>query len=70
MTSPNVLLVSLDEQIAHMNREIAYRLRTNPARVAAGKVSQRQADRSLDVLRAILATLQAAKVAQEAKSAT
>ena len=65
MTTAAVLLVTLDEQIAQINRDIAYRLRTNGERVAAGKLSQRQADRSLDVYRAILATLQAAKAAQE-----
>lgn len=61
MTTPSVLLVPLDEQIAAVNRQIAYLLRTTPERVAAGKVSRRQADRSLDTWRAVLETLQRQK---------
>lgn len=65
MTTAAVLLVTLDDQIAQINRDIAYRLRTNADRVKAGKLSQRQADRTLDTYRAILATLQAAKAAKD-----
>lgn len=68
MTAPNIAVVSLDDQIAQVNRDIAWRLRTNSERVAAGKVSQRVADRSLDVYRAIFDTLQKVKAEQEPKA--
>lgn len=56
-TSPAVQLVTLAEQIECIEREIAYRLRVYPRRVADGKMTQRLADRELDRMRAVLATL-------------
>lgn len=56
-TSPAVQLVTLAEQIECIEREISYRLRVYPRRVADGKMTRRLADRELDRMRAVLATL-------------
>lgn len=49
---------ALDEQIACVTREVKMRERVYPRRVQAGHMSQKQADRELDTMKAVLATLQ------------
>lgn len=50
--------VSIDDQIACVEREIRMRERVYPHWVAGRKMQQRQADRELLAMQAVLATLQ------------
>jgi hypothetical protein len=52
--------VPLADQIACIEREIGYRLRVYPRRVEDKKMTQQLADRELDRMRAVLATLKRA----------
>lgn len=49
---------TIDEQIACVKREIRMRESVYPRWVGNGKMSQRQADRELNAMRAVLATLE------------
>jgi hypothetical protein len=51
--------VSLADQIASVQREIAMRERVYPKWVSAGRMKQVAADRELAAMRAVLATLEA-----------
>lgn len=62
MTSAAVLLVSIDDQISMVERQIDYLLRTAPARRKGKGV--RFVDRDLDTWRAVLKTLQDEKAAR------
>lgn len=59
-SNPAVQLVPLADQIACIEREIGYRLRVYPRRVEDKKMTQQLADRELDRMRAVLATLKRA----------
>lgn len=50
--------VTVAEQIAAVEREIAMRGRVYPRWVAAGKMTQAKADAEIRAMRAVLATLQ------------
>lgn len=64
MTTPAVQLVPLADQIACIEREIGYRLRVYPRRVEDKKMTQQLADRELDRMRAVLATLKLAAASE------
>jgi hypothetical protein len=53
----DLLPVTLDEQIAAVRREIAMRERVYPRQVGNGRMTQRLADRELELMRAVLETL-------------
>lgn len=55
------LPVPLTSQIAEVEREIKQRERVYPRWVEAGKMPKATADRQIEVMRAVLATLKAAK---------
>lgn len=55
--------VSLDRQIQAVEREIKQREYVYPRRVAAQKMTQKQADEEIGFMRAVLATLRASKPA-------
>jgi hypothetical protein len=55
------LPVPLASQIAEVEREIKQRERVYPRWVEAGKMPKATADRQIEVMRAVLATLKAAK---------
>ena len=48
---------TLDEQIACVEREIAMRERVYPGWVRAGRMTQQKADREIETMRAVLATV-------------
>lgn len=54
---PELFGVSLVEQIACVEREIKLRERVYPRRIAARQMSKDLADRELERMRAVLATL-------------
>ena len=64
MTSVSVQMVLIADQIACIEREIGYRLRVYPRRVADGKMTQQLADRELDRMRAVLDTLKRAAASE------
>jgi hypothetical protein len=55
---PDLLPVTLGEQIAEVERELKLRESVYPRRIAAKQMSQTIADRGMDRMRAVLATLQ------------
>jgi hypothetical protein len=57
---PDLFAPSLAEQISCVKREIAMRERVYPRLVWARKMKQATADRELAVMRAVLATVEAA----------
>jgi hypothetical protein len=59
-------LVSLEEQIAEVKRELALRENAYPRWVASGKMRSSDAERSYRALRAVLKTLQQALQEREA----
>lgn len=64
--APTPADVSLADQIASVEREIAMRERVYPRWVQSERMTQRQADRELLAMRAVLATLLRAATADEA----
>lgn len=58
--------ITIDEQIACIQRERAMRLRMYPRWVKAGKLTQVAADEELCRVDAVLATLEAVRVGQDA----
>lgn len=50
-------VVTVSEMLAEAERELAMRLSVYPRRVSAGKMSQRRADRAIQVQAAIIALL-------------
>jgi hypothetical protein len=54
---PNLIPPSLDEQITAVEREIGFRLRVYPRRVAERKMKQDTADYQIEAMRAVLSTL-------------
>lgn len=50
--------VSLSDQIAEVKRELRLREINYPRWIAAGKMNQAEADRQLERMRAVLATLE------------
>jgi len=58
---------SIERQIACVKREIAMRERVYPRWVDSGKLKQSVADDEINVMKAVLATLQAVKEAKEPK---
>lgn len=53
----NVSAPTLQEQIACVEREIAMRVRVYPHWVRGGRLKQDKADREIETMRAVLATL-------------
>lgn len=51
-------MVSMDDQVRAVEREIRFRERVYARRVAAGKMTQRKADDELEAMRAVLVTVQ------------
>ena len=51
--------ISVEQQIAAVQREIRMREHVYPRRISAGKMTQKLADRELAAMRAVLATLEA-----------
>lgn len=49
--------VTLEEQVAAVEREIGLRLRVYPRWVASGKMRQARADKEIERMRAVLVTL-------------
>lgn len=49
--------MTLDQQIAEVNREIAMRRRVYPRLVASGKMTQEQADQRIAAMHAVHTTL-------------
>jgi len=58
MTSSDLLPVSREEMIAEVKREIEFRRRVYPRQVATGRMSQRNAERHIEVMTAVLALLE------------
>jgi hypothetical protein len=54
---PDLFPPSLDDQVECVIREIGYRERVYPRRVASGQMTQKLADRELERMRAVLETL-------------
>jgi hypothetical protein len=52
------MTVSIDDQMKAVRREIAMREHVYPRRVGAGQMTQQQADRETEAMRAVLATLE------------
>lgn len=50
--------VSTDDQVECVRRELGYRRRVYPRRIAAGKMTQALADREIARMEAVLATLE------------
>jgi hypothetical protein len=59
-------LISIDQQISCIRRELAIREVVYPKRIAAGKMKQAEADREIAAMRAVLATLYAASIEKAA----
>lgn len=57
--------ISIEQQIAAVQREIRMRERVYPRRVSDRKMTQQLADRELAAMRAVLATLEALPKTQE-----
>lgn len=53
--------VSIEAQIECVERELAMRNRVYPRLVDAGKMSQRQADKEIEAMQAVVETLKACK---------
>lgn len=51
-------MISIEDQVACIDRELRYRRRVYPRWVEAGKMTQRKADEELSRMDAVLATLQ------------
>ena len=49
---------TLDEQIVEVEREITYRIRVYDRLISAGKMTKPKAERHIDIMRAVLATLE------------
>jgi hypothetical protein len=49
--------VSIAQQVREAERELAFRLSVYPRRIAAGKMTQAQADKQVLIQRAIIQTL-------------
>lgn len=62
---PELFAPTLAEQVACVRREIAMRERVYPRQVGAGKMKQAAADREIAVMRAVLATVEAAALEAE-----
>lgn len=62
-------MISLDQQIAEVNREIAMRRRVYPRFVASGKMTQEQADQRIAAMHAVHETLTRLRDEQRAKTA-
>ena len=54
-------LISLDDQIKCIEREIALRRRVYPRRVAEGRMKLDEAEREVSAMRAVLMTLEGRK---------
>jgi hypothetical protein len=63
---PDLLPVTLHEQIAEVERELALRDHVYPRRIAAKQMSQQTADRGIDRMRAVLTTLRELAAGQKA----
>lgn len=59
------MAVTIERQIACVEREIALRRRAYPRWVSAGRMTQRDADRELAEMEAVLATLRGLKAEVE-----
>lgn len=59
------MVVSIQRQIACVEREIALRRRAYPRWVRAGRMTQRDADRELAEMESVLATLRGLKAEVE-----
>lgn len=57
----DLLPITLDDQISEVRREIEMRKQVYGRRVAAGSMNRRKADFQIDVMRAVLATLEKAR---------
>jgi len=55
------MTISIDEQIACVKRELAFRRRVYPKWVDSGRMAQDQADKELARMTAVLATLEGLK---------
>lgn len=58
---PDLFPVTIDEQIACIDRELGYRRRVYPRRIADNKMTQQLADKQIAHMEAVLATLQKVK---------
>ncbi len=52
------MIVGLDRQIACVRREVGMRKRVYPRWVATGKMTQEEADRQIEAMEAVQATLE------------
>lgn len=52
-------MISLDEQIKEVRREIGLRRRVYPQFVASGRITQAKADKQMAAMEAVLETLEA-----------
>lgn len=52
-------MIPIERQIAAVERELRFRRQVYPRRVAMQKMSQKQADEEIEVMQAVLGTLQA-----------
>lgn len=59
--------MTIDEQITCVKREINMRQRVYPKWVLGGKMSQQAADREVETMRAVLATLERVKMENTAQ---
>lgn len=60
--------ITLEAQIASVEREIQMRVHVYPRRVADAKMSQAKADAELELMRAVLATLQEVDLAAKTEA--
>lgn len=59
--------ITLEQQIASVQREIGMRKRVYPSWVSKGKMKQAQADHEIAAMEAALATLKRVQLEQQAK---
>lgn len=66
MSAPGI---TLERQVAEIRRELGMRRRKYPEWVAAGRMTQAQADERLDAMTAALETIEGLRKAEKARDA-